>query len=60
MTPKRQKKAFDSRCFDLAEIFLEGEPHLATLDKTNELASLIQQTIEDFIAYERNHYDGGP
>lgn len=42
-------KTFDSKCYDLASAFLEDEPSLFTDAKCNELAALIQQTIEDFI-----------
>lgn len=42
-------KTFDSKCYDLASAFLEDELRLFTDAKCNELAVLIQQTIEDFI-----------
>lgn len=50
--PKRHA-TYDSKCFDLAAIFLGDEPDLHTPEKTAELAALIQQTIEDFIAASR-------
>lgn len=46
---------FDSKCYDLAEAFLSDEPNLFTEGKCNELAALLQQTIEDFIADRREH-----
>lgn len=59
--------AYDSKCYDLAEAFLEDEPHLNTEGRRDELAQLIQTTIEDFIAHEQSNYEppdgwqpGGP
>lgn len=49
--------AFDTKCYDLAEAFLEDEPHLNTEGRRNELAQLIQTTIDDFIACERGDYE---
>lgn len=48
---------YDSRCYDLADLFLSDTPHLATTSRTDELAALIQRTIEDFIAHEQNNYE---
>lgn len=42
--------AYDTKCYDLAEAFLEDESHLKA--KVGELAQLIQTTIEDWINYE--------
>jgi hypothetical protein len=42
--------AYDSRCYDLAEIFLLDEPELASEVNTKELAQAIQDAIENFIA----------
>lgn len=42
--------SYDTKCYDLAEAFLDDEPHLKA--KTGELAQLIQTTIEDWINYE--------
>ncbi len=42
--------SFDSRCYDLAEIFLFDEPKLRP--KTNQLAQAIQDAIEDWIEME--------
>jgi hypothetical protein len=41
---------FDSKCYDLAEAFLQDEPELATEANIRALAERIQQTIEDFFA----------
>lgn len=45
--------AYDSRCYDLAAVFLSDEPELDTEPRREELAQLIQTTIEDHIAFER-------
>ena len=50
-------KTYDPACYTLAAMFLEDVPHLQTGERTDALASLIQQTIEDFIAYEQNNYE---
>lgn len=50
---KQRKPTYDSRCHDLAAIFLDDEPQLRTPENIEDLAGLIQQTIEDYIAYER-------
>jgi hypothetical protein len=44
------KATFDARCYDLAEHFLSDTIYAANTDVINELATEIQQTIEDFIA----------
>lgn len=49
--------AFDEKCWNLAAVFLSDEPHLSTTDRCNELAQLIQTTIEDFIASEQSNYE---
>jgi hypothetical protein len=46
----KRKPTYDSRCHDLAAVFLGDEPTLHTPTNIEELASLIQQTIEDYIA----------
>lgn len=50
---------FDSRCFDLAEVFLSDPDtfHIHSEARCNELAALIQQTIEDFIADALRNYE---
>jgi hypothetical protein len=49
-------KTYDSRCYLLAEVFLEDEEDLKGIEKAKELvASAIQQAIEDEIQWIRNH-----
>ena len=43
---------YDPRCYDLAELFLEDEKHLGSEDNIEELAAVIQTTIENFIYYK--------
>lgn len=43
--------SYDTRCYDLAALFLESEGALNTEANRDELAQLIQTTIEDHIAY---------
>lgn len=50
-------KTYDSKCADLAAVFLGDEPHLLTDRRIHELALAIQQTIEDFIADEQDNYE---
>ncbi len=50
-------KTYDSKCYDLAAIFLGDEPRLHTENRINELAILIQNCIEDFINQENNNYE---
>jgi hypothetical protein len=45
-------QTFDPRCYDLAELFLEDEQHLGTADNIEELAGILQTTIENFIYYK--------
>ena len=47
----------DSRCTDLASVFLEDEPNLFTEQGCTELAKRIQQTVEDFIAEASHNYE---
>lgn len=49
--------AFDQKCFDLAQMFLSDTPHLETKKRTDELAQIIQTTIEDWIAFEQGNYE---
>lgn len=46
------KQTFDPRCYDLAELFLEDEHQLGTADNIEELAAVLQTTIENFIYYK--------
>jgi hypothetical protein len=50
-------KTFDSKCFDLAEHFLEDEPAEFHLDPqvTVRLAAHIQLAIEEWLEFERRH-----
>ena len=48
---------FDSRCYDLASVFLEDEPNLFTDSACMLLAARIQQAVEDFIAEARDNYE---
>ena len=41
---------YDQKCYDLAALFLGDEPELHTKENMEELAYLIQQAIEDYIA----------
>ncbi len=40
--------AYDQKCYDLAESFLEDEKPPVTEDEKKDLAQRIQTTIEDF------------
>ncbi len=51
------KILYDIKCLDLAEAFLEDHSHLNTAANADELAGLIQKTIEDFIQYEQDNYE---
>lgn len=48
---------YDTKCYDLASAFLEDEPGLFTEAKNDELAALIQRTIEDQISFWRSNYE---
>jgi putative ribosome biogenesis GTPase RsgA len=50
-------KTYDVKCYDLANTFLSDTPHLHTVDLAHALAEIIQQTIEEFIAYEQENYE---
>jgi hypothetical protein len=50
-------KTYDVKCFQVAAEFLGDEPHLHTVDRIDALAKIIQQTIEEFIAYEQENYE---
>jgi hypothetical protein len=53
----KRKHTYDPRCYDLAALFLGDEPKLHTGEHMDELAHLIQQCIEDYIAYMRDGTD---
>lgn len=49
----KRSRDYDSRCRDLAEVFLAEAPqHLRTERNAEELAVLIQRTIEDYVAFD--------
>ncbi len=50
-------KTYDQRCYDLAELFLEDQPQLNTERRRDELAALIQSTIEGWINCEDSNYE---
>lgn len=50
-------KLYDTKCYDLAEAFLEDTPHLNTEARRKALASDIQDAIDTFIDYEQTHYE---
>jgi hypothetical protein len=41
--------SFDSKCYDLAQLFLADTSYAGNEDLITELAGEIQQTIEDFL-----------
>jgi hypothetical protein len=45
----RTKKSFDEKCYELAEYFMREPTGKWTKEDVNELAELIQRTIEDFM-----------
>jgi hypothetical protein len=49
-------KTYDSRCYDLAEVFLSDEEDLKGIEKAKELVAIaIQQAIENEIQWLHNH-----
>lgn len=50
-------KTYDRKCWTLAARFLRDHPQLNGGYHANELASEIQQTIEDYIEAELNKLD---
>jgi hypothetical protein len=53
----KKKQTFDSKCYDLAEHFLEDEPTLDNEDARNELAQEIQEAVESWIIDQRDKRD---
>lgn len=49
----KRKYTYDPKCYDLAALFLGDEPALHTGENMDQLAHLIQQTIEDYILVMR-------
>jgi hypothetical protein len=54
---KTPAKTYDTKCWELADLFLGDHPHLHDDARIDELAAFIQQTIEDFIAHENANYE---
>jgi hypothetical protein len=52
-TRKPALRSFDPHCWDLAQLFLSDEPLLK--GREDDLAAHIQETIESWIGYERDH-----
>jgi hypothetical protein len=50
-------KTYDTKCYDLAEAFLEDQPHLNNDRRRDELAALIQSAVEDWINFEDSNYE---
>ena len=49
--------SYDSRCYDLAAIFLSDTPDINNETSRDDLAQSIQQTIEDWITYKEGPCD---
>lgn len=50
----RSKATFDEKCGELADYFMEEPEGKWTKEDRNELAGLIQATIEDFLHEDEN------
>lgn len=50
-------KSFDEKCYELALMFLEDEPHLNTDKNADALACAIQECIEDWIRQAKDNYE---
>ena len=48
---------YDEKCYELALVFLSDHPHINTDAMADELASVIQDTIEDFIKFKLDNYE---
>ena len=51
------KTSYDARCYELAELFLEDQPHLNNERRRDELAQAIQRAIEEYIGEEDRNYE---
>jgi len=51
-----RKSNYDQQCYDLAKSFLNDEIPAGKPADVDELAQLIQTTIEDYIQYGRTFY----
>ena len=49
--------AYDTKCYDLAEAFLEDEGGLNTETRRKELAQVIQDAIETEIRHMQRNYE---
>lgn len=49
--------SYDTKCYDLAEAFLEDEPALNNESHRKALAQEIQNAIESFIEDARRNYE---
>lgn len=53
-----REKTYDSKCFDLAEFFLEDEASgMNTEANRRALAIEVQEAIESFLADKRSNYE---
>lgn len=50
----KTKKTYDSRCYDLAEVFLEDEAGTVSTNQCEQLAAHIQTAIEDWLEENRS------
>jgi hypothetical protein len=50
-------RTYDTKCYDLAEAFLEDEPAMNTESRRKDLAGTIQQAIEDWLDHERDNLE---
>lgn len=57
MCGKDNTMAYDTKCYDLAEAFLEDEPSLNTEARRKALAQVIQTAIEEEIDWMRDNYE---
>lgn len=53
-------KSYDPKCRDIAEFFLEDEPHLNTFNRQDDLAATIQQAIEGWFQKAKSNYEPPP
>jgi hypothetical protein len=52
----KREISYDSRCYDLAEVFLEDEPNLNTDQHKVHLAAFIQEAVESEIQWMRDQH----
>jgi hypothetical protein len=50
----KRKLTFDPKCYELAEAFLEDETGMGSEADLNDLATEIQNTIENWIEHARS------